>query len=476
MSRRSSEKSGTEVTTSSGSNSKYQHLQHGWRRSRASIGICAVALIGLATISVCTTGRSLRGSAVNEVKNVLQKRGLQASGAVAQDAPTVESTATTIPPLSPNCTSLTVPAAALNLAGIYTHNGRFNSGRPVYANTEVTGKLFAHSAAAGSSADQVITWFITSSTSPLFLSLTADVYEPVELHGPQSWTRHNDRECPTTTYCTVDLNLGCAVWSTDLLPTEAPTSPVAGDAAGARDDALGDDNGTYADNDTFVATPAPTMILTARPTTLTPTAAPTVPEKDIEGCKSLDVRGGERSGIYLFNETYANDRPIYTMASEDGGDSVFSAATSVCAAGWGVVNSTWSENEGWLGENATANEAFLHYAAGLDMDLTAGVGADGCSVNVWYMVAGGVADLGSAAGDTFLAVSAEDDPSRVALWAKYTPATATSGAKIAPNSWVQVACAGATEEVAVTATTSAADGESAVYVRYPSTPADSEGA
>lgn len=155
---------------------------------------------------------------------------------------------------------------------------------------------------------------------------------------------------------------------------------------------------------------------------------------------------GDRTGVYLFNETSANGRPTYRITGLPGRiDQVFSSSISACVNNWGVVNSTWAENSPALGPGATPRQVFLEYLAPLDFD----VGPDGCSVGVWYIALGGVSNLRSALGDTFFAVSGEEGPSDVQSWARYIPANETARATIEASS-VMVAC-GEKKDVAATA-------------------------
>lgn len=269
---------------------------------------------------------------------------------------------------------------------------------------------------------------MTSRSSVFFLSLASTVFEPVELPSPQAWDRNNDVMCPqtNTSSCTVDLNISCVAWAIDYITAKPAPSPPEGAARNAT---------------VVTATPAPSASVTplnetGSSATLTsvPTPAPT--EVGTMECKRLDIaNAGDRTGVYLFNETLTNDFPTYSITGLPGRiDQVFSVSMSACIFNWGLVNSTWVENRGALGLDATVRQVFLEYLAGLDFE----VGPDGCSVDVWFIALGGVTNLGSALGDTFFAVSGEQDPSNVKSWVKFTPANATSRATIGTSSVVVV--------------------------------------
>lgn len=172
----------------------------------------------------------------------------------------------------------------------------------------------------------------------------------------------------------------------------------------------------------------------------------------LSGCVNLQIRnGGTRAGVYLLNTTSSiNDRPTYAVAPATTDIAVASAAglrtgqvfsqkISVCASGWGVVNSTYAENVGPLPITATPRAVFLMYVAE-NLEIASD---SECAVDVWFIVDGGVASLGDAGVDTFISVSSVEDPSDASVWAKYTPATATEGAKLVDNSWIDVGCADA---------------------------------
>lgn len=294
----------------------------------------------------------------------------------------------------------------------------------MYSNIETGSKLFAQAVAPAD-----VYWYMTSTSSDLFLSLASTVYEPAELESLQPWDRNNDDTCPqaSTSPCTVNITTSCVLLAADLLTASPTASP---DSASEGNTTDGVPSEGY--NSTLAPSAAPTP---------TPTSPPT--EVDIQGCESLDVaNAGTRNGVYLFNENYANDRPMYTITGLDNRtDQVFASTLSACIDGWGLVNKTWAENKGALGANATTREVLLMYMS----ELVLAVAPDGCSVDVWYVAAGGVTTLGNAIGDTFFTISGAEDPSEIQLWAQFQPATELAAATISENFWVEVGCANNTQ-------------------------------
>lgn len=101
----------------------------GWRRCRSAIGMNIVAYLSLSVLSpACArpVRNSLRGTVAQG-----ERRGLQAAGgaAAATPAPTAAATVAAtkaVTPVDPNCVSVKVSDAAGDLAGVYSHDGRFN--------------------------------------------------------------------------------------------------------------------------------------------------------------------------------------------------------------------------------------------------------------------------------------------------------------------------------------------------------------
>lgn len=150
------------------------------------------------------------------------------------------------------------------------------------------------------------------------------------------------------------------------------------------------------------------------------------------------TQGGARTGVYLMSSPdYPNSRPGYVFSAGYREDEIYSKKMSICAPGWGAVNSTWADATGELPATASVRDVWLLYAAGLDLDMNGG----GCSVDVWFITAGGIENLSEAGGDTFLAVSDAGDPSEVTQWVRFTPETETERSTLEDDSWVGVSCA-----------------------------------
>lgn len=359
----------------------------------------------------------------------------------------------------PLCATLFVPLKAGNLTGAYTHAGRYNDGRPVYTNDEMGNNVFAQRAPAGPGGlGGAVTWFMTQGETSLtyFLSLESNVTEPTELDGLQEWSRVNDPECSGGgDACTANIRVSCTVSTVDLYRTAAPTPSPSVFSVSTANISSSDSSWTHlADNQSLVATAAPTAA---------PTSAAAAVESDVDiqtstetsaigGCVNLEIdNGGPRAGIYLANDTISsNDRPVYSSASPNGTDEVFSAKIHVCAEGWGVVNSSWAATatEAQLSANSTAREVLLVYAA---ESAPAAILSDAahrgiCFVDAWFVTGhAGWSTLEHAEDHTFVSISTLEDPSDVTTWAKFTPATATSRPTLERNLWIDVSCADAGE-------------------------------
>lgn len=310
----------------------------------------------------------------------------------------------------PLCATLFVPSKAEALEGSYTFQGRFNSGHPVYKDEE-TGNTFFYDSSS---------FYITqpSHASNFFLSLEVgdDVYEPADLEGLHPWLRNND---PTCKGCATSIRISCTTLTSDVAaPTPAPT--------------------------TAPPTATPTPSPTSAPTAVVALASNSV---GTGGCINLDIKGGDRTGVYSLNTNAAgqallrNDRQTYTavgvnpvMASQ-----VFTVVMNVCAAGYGVVDSKWADSVVQLTPTATVQAVFLMYVARHGSGLVGNTGS--CEAPVWLLTSGGVKDLETAGEDTFLSVSDVEDPSEATSWAKFTPATATSRATLVENMFIDVGCA-----------------------------------
>lgn len=155
------------------------------------------------------------------------------------------------------------------------------------------------------------------------------------------------------------------------------------------------------------------------------------------GCMTLDVtQGGARTDVYLMTSRDSpNSRLGYVVSDWYRRDEIYSKKMSICAPGWGGVNSTWADATGELPATASVHGVWLMYAAGLDIDMNGGC----CSVDVWFITAGGIENLSEAGGDTFLAVSDADGPSGVTPWVRLTPKTETEISTLEDDSWVSCA-------------------------------------
>lgn len=406
--------------------------------------LLGLVLLGLAAVP-CTGRSYLRGDVPSlptsrwAGRRNVNKRGLQQQSGGSTD------TVSTLP--TTQCISLSVPAAAGNLTGIYSHAGRFSGGRPIYSDVDSGNNVFAPISDPGST-----TWFMTQGDESLnfFLSLKSNVYEPGDLEGLQQWTRHNDPSCRSGAPCNVSFVFSCMAPTEDVLHPQAEGNL--------------DVNATTVPGGAkqVVSTSASALATTTATTTMSASSATSdtsvVPA--FEGCENLRINnGGPRAGEYFLSEVFtSNGRPSYAAAGgANRTDGVFSMRLDVCADGWGIVNSTWAQTVGELPPNATAHEVFLMYVAE-NLDLSSSSSNCGCQVNAWSITGEGgrsATTLKDVGGNTFIAVSnAEDleDPSEATEWARFTPATATERSTLVRNFWIDVSCAdGDAEEVAMPA-------------------------
>lgn len=324
----------------------------------------------------------------------------------------------------PECTTLFVPAMAGALTGSYTFNGRFNNGHPVYTDPITGNHIFYESAH----------FYITQLSAKLFLSLETDAFEPADLDGLQPWARKNDPACKS---CVWNIRVACTALTADVAAAATPAPTTAAVVAAT----MGTTNSSTTE-EAVTPTPTPSASSTS---SVTETSA-------IAGCMSLNIRNGaERAGVYVLNTNSADDallingRPSYIgVGVNRTADQVFTVMMDVCAAGYGVVDATWAAAVGALTPTATAHAVFLMYAA----EHSGGLGLasiSGCEVPVWFVTSGGIEDLNVAGKNTFLSLADVEDPSEATSWAKFTPATETSGATLVENSSIDVGCADANE-------------------------------
>ncbi len=285
----------------------------------------------------------------------------------------------------PWCTTVSVPAKAEALEGSYTFQGRFNNGHPVYKDEETGNTLFYDSSGF------VMTQPSDVSNFFLFLEVEDDVYEPADLEGLHPWVRQNDQS--SCTGCDTSIRIWCT--------SDAATN-------------------SYNSNSPVVGT---------------------------DGCMNLDIKGGDRTGVYSLNTNAAgqallrNDRPTYTAAGDNPvmARQVFTVVMDVCSPGYGVVDSAWADSVAQLTSTATVQAVFLMYVARHSDGPADDTGS--CEAPVWLLTSGGVQDLETAGEGTFLSLSDVEDPSEATSWAKFTPATATSRATLVENMYIDVGCA-----------------------------------
>lgn len=380
-------------------------------------------------------GKRLRGGGDGGRK--LQAAPAPAPAAIstppATAAPTAAPTAAGsghTPPREPKCNTLFVPNLAGNLTGYYTFNGRFNSGRPVYAN-EATGNHIFYE--FKSSNESTSSFFITQPSEMMFLSLETDVYELAELEGLQPWVRNNDAACSTAA-CIWNIRIACA---DAAMGTPAPTTAA-----------------TATTLNTNSTSPAEPVTPAAAPATAAPSSLST-DTSTIEGCMSLNIKNGaERTGVYMLNTTAAdralliNGRPSYVgVGTNRTADRVFTGMMDVCPGGYGgVVDADWAADVGNLSVNATAQAVFLMYAAEYGGLASTVVDCKNqTEVPAWFVTSGGSEDLETAGEYTFLSLSDVEDPTEATTWAKFTPATTGSRATLVDSSLIDVACADANE-------------------------------
>lgn len=452
------------------------------------------------------SGNKLRGGGVSG-RNLQAKASAGAGLGGASNSSTSDLAATTAPspaalaaePPFPECTSLVVPSVTGALSGTYTFRGRYNNGRPVYVDAVTNNDVFSMSVRGEGTGgwDGPANWYITqpNASSNFFLSLESDAFEPTDLDGPHSWTRNNDPSCPS---CLYSISISCEVLTANY--TTAPT-PVPAVAAASPSFTPAPDTATAAATTAENATVTPPPVTaTAPPTNATSTflysqggnttssaavasavtETSSSPSSGITGCVNLDIKkGGDRAGIYAMDTdvdgtvVLHNERPKYSaIGSSARTDEVFSVVMDVCASGYGVVNASWADAVGELNQTASLRKVFLMYVA-KNPDLHNAI--DTCEVDVWLVTSGGATGLGNAGNDTFFSVSGLEDPSEVASWAQFTPATETARATLKDNFWIDVGCANAEQVMAAeeSAAGGGAAGTSAAAATSPptSTPA-----